>query len=36
MLGEQGFVVIHATLAQLQLEVVAGVHAVHPANTERN
>jgi len=34
MLTEQGFAVVYAPVAQLQLEAVAGVHALHPANTE--
>jgi hypothetical protein len=34
MLAEQAFVVIYAPVAQLQLETVAGTHALHPANTE--
>lgn len=34
MLAEQAFVVIYAAVAQLQLETVAGVHALHPANPE--
>jgi len=34
MLTEQGFAVIYAPVAQLQLEAVAGVHALHPANTK--
>ena len=34
MLAEQGFVVICAPLAQLQLEAVASVHVLHPATTE--
>jgi len=34
MMAEQAFVVIYAPVAQLQLETVAGVHALHPANTE--
>jgi hypothetical protein len=34
MLNEQKFVVIYAHVSQLQLEGVAGVHAMRPANTE--
>ena len=34
MLTEQGFVVIYVHVSKLQLEAVASVHALHPANTE--
>ena len=34
VLTEQGFAVIYAPVAQLQLEASAAVHALHPANTE--
>jgi len=34
MLTEHGFAVVYAPVAQLQLEAVAGVHALHPANTD--
>ena len=34
MLTEQGFTVIYAPVAQLQLESVPGTHALHPANTD--
>jgi len=34
MLTEQGFVVVYAPVAQLQLEAIAGTHALHPANTD--
>jgi DnaJ-class molecular chaperone len=34
MLAEQGFVVIYEHVSKLQLETVAGAHALHPANTE--
>ena len=33
MLAEHAFVVIYAPLAQLQLEAVASVHALHPGTT---
>jgi hypothetical protein len=33
-LAEQGFVVIYAHVAQLQLEASASAHALHPANTD--
>jgi hypothetical protein len=34
MLTEQGFAVVYAPGAQLQLEAVAGTHVLHPANTD--
>jgi len=34
MLAEQGFVVLYEHVSKLQLEASAGVHALHPANTE--
>jgi hypothetical protein len=34
MVAEQGFVVIYDHVAELQLESVAGTHALHPANTD--
>jgi hypothetical protein len=34
MLSEQGLAVIHAPVAQLRLETVTSVHALHPGNTE--
>ena len=34
MLAEHTFVVIYAHVAQLQLENVADVHMLHPANTD--
>src|SRR5215470_1621532 len=34
MLAEQGFVVIYERASKLQLETVAGVHALHPATTD--
>jgi hypothetical protein len=34
MLSEQGFAVIYAHVAQLQLETAVGMYALHPAKTE--
>ena len=34
MLGEQSFAIIYAHVSQLQLEAVASVQALHPANTD--
>jgi len=34
MLAEQGFVVIYEHASKLQLETIAGVHALHPANID--
>jgi DnaJ-class molecular chaperone len=34
MLAEQGFVVIYEHVSTLQLETVASVHALHPANKD--
>src|SRR6516225_8422064 len=34
LLTEQGFVVVYAPVAQLQLEAIGGTHALHPANTD--